>query len=184
MDNKSILKTIDGIKRRDQDVLKTVYKDYYPKVLGYILKCGGSKDDAKDIFQEVILAIYKLVDTNKLVVNQDFGSYVVGIAKRLYGKQINKERIHDRYVNQEDPEYLEDHPSDLQLENERELQLIRKYIIKLGEECRKVLMWSAQGITNTKIALKMGYKNEKTVRTKKNKCKNYLVDMIKKDPNY
>lgn len=184
MDNKHFLRTLDGIKHRDQDVLKAVYKDYYPKVLGYILKCGGSKDDAKDIFQEVILAIYKLVDADKLVITQDFGSYIIGIAKRLYGKQINKEQIHSRYVSQEDPEYLEDHPSDVQLENERELHLIRKHIVKLGDECREVLMLSAQGVSNTKIAIKMGYKNEKTVRTKKNKCKNYLIEMIKKDPNY
>lgn len=184
MKNKRFLKTLEGIKRRDADVLKAVYKDYYPKVMGYILKCGGTTDDAKDIFQETILAIYKLVDTNKLDIQKDFGSYIIGIARRLYSKQLQKKNIHSNYLNRENFEHLEDHPSDVELENERELFLIRKYILKLGEECRKVLMWSAEGLSNTKIALKIGYKSEKTVRTKKYKCKSYLISLIKKDPKY
>ncbi len=175
---------LDGIKHRDDRILNHVYKEFYPKVLGYIISKGGNDHDAKDIFQESIIVIFKLLNANRLEIETDFGSYLIGIVRRLWLKHLRSESIHDKYVNQTVPEISEDHPSDVELENEVELQLIRTYIGKLGEDCRKILLWSAEGITNDEIAERMRYKSEKTVRTKKYKCKLALLEMIKKDPKY
>lgn len=184
VDNKNLRKTLEGLKVRDPKVLRIIYKDHYPNVLGYIIQNGGSEDDAKDIFQETIMVVYKLLDAGDLDIQQDFGSYLIGIAKRLHLKQLRGRRIHARFVQQEKPDFLEEHPSDIELENERELNLIRNNIFKLGDECKKILMWAAQGMSNEEIASKMGYKSEKTVRTKKYKCKSILIEMIKNDPGY
>lgn len=173
---------IIGIKRRDHKILTQVYKDFYPLVLGFIRKQGGFESDAKDIFQEAIIVIFKLIDENEVI--NDFGSYLIGIARRIYLKQIRKSEIHDRYVNQSDKDLFDNHPSDVELENELELALIRKHILKLGEECRKVLLWAAEGFSSNEIADKMEYKNEKTVNTKKYKCKEALIQMIKNDPDF
>jgi RNA polymerase sigma factor (sigma-70 family) len=174
---------ISGIKARDHQTLSNLYRDYYPKVLGYIMSKGGGGDDAKDVFQEAIIVIYKQIENKQLEIKQDFGSFIIGIAKRLWLKHLRANDIHSRFVQQLNPQKTEDHPSDVELENEMELYLIRKYILKLGVDCRNILMWSAEGITNEEIAVKMKYKSEKTVRTKKYKCKSTLIGMIKNDPN-
>lgn len=180
----SLQDIIKGLKSRDEYVLKYIYKEHYSKVLGYVLKNGGNEDDAKDFFQESIIIIYKLVDKDELKIQTDFGSYLVGVAKRLYLLQIRDQQIHNRYVEKQDQSVFEEHPADEVLENELQLGLIRKYIVKLGEDCRKILMWSAEGISNLKIAEKLKFKTEHSLRTKKYKCKQFLLKMIKKDPVY
>ena len=175
---------IQGVKARDPKTLKSIYRDFYPKVLGYIVNRGGSGEDAKDIFQEVLMVVFKLSDSNTLDVQQDFGSYLIGIAKRLWFKSLRRMEIHERFVQQSEQEETEDHPSDVELENEMELFLIRKYILKLGEDCRNILMWSVEGISNDEIAERMNYKSEKIVRTKKYKCKTLLKNLIKQDPKF
>ena len=175
---------IKGLKIRDPKTLKAIYTEFYPKVLGYIISRGGNDHDAKDVFQESIIAVYKLLEGNKLDIQEDFGSFIIGIAKRLWLKHIRSADIHKRYIQQSNPEETEDHPSDIELEDEIELNLIRKYILNLGEVCRNILLWSAEGISNDEIAKRMHYKSEKTVRTKKHKCKGALIDMIKQDPKF
>lgn len=153
-------------------------------MLGYIKRHGGNENDAKDTFQESLMVIFKLIQSEQLDIKTDFGSFLNGIAKRIWLNKIRQDSIHSRFVTSSNPETFEDHPSDVELEGEMELNLIRKHIVKLGEECRKVLMMSAEGISNEEIAEKMGYKSEKIVRTKKYKCKEALIQLIKSDPQF
>lgn len=173
-----------GIKNRDTQTLKAVYKEFYPKVAGFIAGKGGSADDAKDIFQESLMVIYKLSLTDQFTIETDFGSYLIGIAKRIYFKQLRQKEIHYRFVDGSEKTFSEDHPSDVEIENEIEQHLMRKYLLELGEICQKILLWSASGVNNEEIAEKLGYKSEKIVRTKKHKCKSSLISLIKADPYF
>ncbi len=184
MRKNKLSQTIEGIQRRDHKVLSDVYREYYPKVLGYIIKQGGDESVAKDIFQETIMVIFKYAQEDKLDNLEDFGSYVIGIAKRIWLKHIRRINTHERFLDQVDMESSEDHPSDQDLEYEMEMSLIRKHIVRLGKECQNVLRMVAEGLKNNDIACKMGYKSEKTVRTKKYKCKETLIKFIKSDPDY
>ncbi len=175
---------LEGLKHRDHVTLKYIYKNHFPMVLGYILRHGGNEEDAKDIFQETIIVLYKMLQGDKLCIEEDFGSYLVGVSKRLWLKQIRSNNIHQRFVDQLDQEVVENHPSDQEIENEYELGIIRKYVLKLGDDCQKVLMWGAEGFSSQEIADKLSYKSEKTVRMKKYRCKEYLIRLIKGDPHF
>ncbi|MBN2484779.1 MAG: sigma-70 family RNA polymerase sigma factor [Bacteroidales bacterium] len=184
MSKQSLEQLIIGIQRRDNKTLAEIYKQYFPLVAHYVTRNGGTNSDAKDVFQEAIVIVYKLVQANELKIKSDFGPYLTGIAKRIWMNQLRRESIHERFVQQSDTELIEDHPSDAVIEGETELALIRKHILNLGEECQKVLLMSSEGITNEKIADTLGYKSEKIVRTKKYKCKDLLIKLIKSDPKF
>lgn len=175
---------ITGLRKRDHKILSEIYKQYYPLVLGYILNNGGDDSDAKDVFQETIIVLYKLSDREDFIIKQSIGAYLIGISKRIWLKQLRSKSIHEKYLNQADKDEFELHPSDKELEAEHELNLIRKHIVKLGKDCKDVLLWSADGVKNEEIASRLGYKSEKTVRTKKYKCKEALIGMIKQDPGF
>lgn len=175
---------IKGIKRRDHKILTQVYKEFYPLVFGYIRKHGGFESDAKDIFQEALIVIYKFLDKEESETINDFSAYLMGIARRVWLKQIRRSGIHEKYVNQSEKNLFEEHPSDVELENELELSLIRKHILKLGEECRKVLLWTSEGLSSQEIAEKLEYKSDKIVNNKRYKCKESLIQMIKNDPDF
>lgn len=174
----------EGIRQKDHSVITEIYRKYYPLVLGYLVRNGGSETDARDIFQEALIVVYRLASENRLDIKEDFGSFLVGISKRIWLKQIRRTGIHERYVQNTDQETIEKHPSDVELENEHKLNLIRNNILKLGKECQKVLTLVAEGFSNEEIADKLGYKNEKVIRSKKYKCKEALIKFIKSDPDF
>lgn len=177
---------LEGIRQREHKILSRIYVKYYPIVLRYILNNSGSESDAKDVFQESIIVIYTLASDKSFEIREQFAAFIIGIAKRIWLKQIRHNEVKKRYVDESKnvDEQVEEHPSDEELEDELELALIRKHIVNLGEECRKVLMMAAEGVKNEEIAQKQGYKSESVVRVKKSKCKNALINMIKKDPNF
>ncbi|MBN1116973.1 MAG: sigma-70 family RNA polymerase sigma factor [Bacteroidales bacterium] len=175
---------LSGIRKRDQKVLSEIYRHYYPVVLGYIIRHGGGEAEAKDVFQETILVIFKYSDEEKLDIKGDFGAYLIGISKRLWLRILRQQNTHDNHINQLESETFEEHPSDKEIDQEVEYAFLRKHIVKLGEECQKVLMMTAEGLTNSEIAEKMNYKSVNFVGVKKVKCKRALIKLIKNDPDY
>lgn len=184
MNNLKQGKLLEGLRKRDHKVLSEIYSQYYPVVLSYVVRNSGNESDAKDVFQESIIVIYKLAEDKSFTIKEDFGAFIMGVSKRIWYKHIRRKSIHDRYVDQSEQANVEEHPSDVEIENELEMALIRKHIVNLGEDCRKVLMWSAEGAKNKEIAGKLGYKSEKVIRSKKYKCKEALLKLIKQDPDF
>jgi len=175
---------IEGIQKRDNNVLTFVYKDLFPKVRFYVTRHGGSKDDAKDVFQESIIIIFKQIENNSLVIKGDFEAYLYGIARLVWLKVLRNKEIHNRNITQlEEPEN-HSYNADQMIEEELELKLLRKHFMSLGEECQKVMQMVTEGIPYEKIAEIMGYKSEKIVRNQKYKCKETLIQLIKSDPEY
>jgi RNA polymerase sigma factor (sigma-70 family) len=175
---------IEGIQKRDNNVLTFVYKDLFPKVRFYVTRHGGSKDDAKDVFQESIIIIFKQIENNSLVIKGDFEAYLYGIARLVWLKVLRNKEIHNRNITQlEEPEN-NSYNADQMIEEELELKLLRKHFMSLGEECQKVMQMVTEGIPYEKIAEIMGYKSEKIVRNQKYKCKETLIQLIKSDPEY
>lgn len=175
---------IDGIRKRDNRVLTLVYKELFPVVRYYVVSNGGTSDDAKDVFQESIIVIFKQISHNSFEIKTGFEAYLYGISRLVWLKTLRNRATHDRSILQiEEPEnsYL---PSENMVEEELELRLFRKYYLKLGVECQKMLRLISEGTPYEEIAVQMGYKSEKIVRNKKYKCKETLIKMIQEDPEY
>lgn len=184
MSNQDKTKLLEGLRQRNHRVLSEIYAQYYPVVLTYVTRNSGSESDAKDTFQESVIVIYKLAEDKSFTIKEEFGAFLMGVAKRIWHKQLRRHDIHERYVSQTEDTGIEEHPSEVELEDELERALLRKHIVNLGEDCRNVLMWSAEGMKNEEIAKKLGYKSEKVIRTKKYKCKEHLIKLIKQDPKF
>ncbi len=175
---------VEGIRKRDNKVLTLIYKELFPVVRYYVMSNGGTQDDSKDVFQESIIIAFKQISHNSFEVKTGFEAYLYGVSRLVWLKTLRNRATHDRNIMQiEEPEnsYL---PSDNLVEEELEMQLFRKHFKRLGAECQKVLRLISEGVPYDQIAKVMGYKNEKIIRNKKYKCKEYLIKMIKEDPDY
>jgi RNA polymerase sigma factor (sigma-70 family) len=175
---------IEGVRKRDNRVLTVIYKEIFPVVRYYVLSNGGSQEDAKDVFQESIIIAYKRIQQNSFELKVGFEAYLYGISRMVWLKMLRNRAIHDRnIVNIEEPQaaYAADEGI---IEDDLEKHLFRKYFLKLGPECQKVLTLISEGMPYEEIAKEMGYKSEKIVRNKKYKCKEALIKMIKADKEY
>lgn len=175
---------IEGIRNHDNHILTVIYKEIFPVVRYYVISNGGSPDDAKDVFQESIIVAYNQISKKSFELKTSFEAYLYGISRFVWLKILRNRSIHDRnIVKIEEPE-VEYLPSESDIEEDLEMRLFRKYFLKLGDDCQKVLQMISDGISYNDIADKMGYKSEKIVRNKKYKCKEALIKMIKADREY
>ena len=175
---------IDGIKKRDNKVLAQIYKDVFPVVRYYVQNHDGSQEDAKDVFQESIIVAFKQISADKLEIKTGFEAYLYGIARLVWLKILRNKKIHTLNLNEIKETSTPYESLEQTVEDDLEMRLFRKYFRKLGPECQKLLQMITDKIPYTQIALELGYKSEKIVRNKKYKCKEYLMKMIKSDPEY
>ena len=77
---------IEAIKVNDIVALKHLYKINYPKVEVLVLKNNGTKEHAKDIFQDAFLALWKNVKQDKFVPQNEssINGYLYTIAKHKW----------------------------------------------------------------------------------------------------
>ena len=175
---------IEGIRNRDNRILTIIYKEIFPVVRYYVMSNGGSQDDAKDVFQESIIVAFRQISNNSFKLKTGFEAYLYGVSRLVWLKMLRNRSIHDRNIVKIEEPGVDYHPTETIIEEDLEMRLFRKYFLKLGEECQKVLQMISEGISYEEIAREMGYKSEKIVRNKKYKCKEALIKMIRADKEY
>jgi RNA polymerase sigma factor (sigma-70 family) len=176
---------IQGIKEQNEEVLAYVYKKYFSAVRRFVFNNQGGMQDAKDIFQEAIVVLYR-----KIVAGEYDGSksgvktFLVGIARFLWLKELKNRRIEEETTDTYG--YLEVNPeiTDNEYEKNRRFALYQKHFMALGEECQKVLQLVFDDLTYKEIAEKLNYASEKFVKKKKYRCKEQLIRRIKEDPEF
>lgn len=148
-------------------------------VKNHVLKNSGSNDDVSDLFQDTIIALYQQVSGNNFNLTSDLKGYFFGIARNIWNAQLrHKKRIFE--LNIDIPE--EDDSTDL-IDLALEKILSRSFQ-KLKPDCQTVLTLFYEGISYEEIAFRMNLKNETYARRKKYLCKEALIEIIKKDPDY
>ncbi len=175
---------LDGIRLNDIKVLQYVYKTYYSYTKYFIINNSGHEDDAKDIFQEALVVIYRKLLDEQLTISCTFKTYLYSVCRLLWLKQLEKRKVkNETSLDRENFIELADETKNLSVQNEK-YRLYQKYFNLLGKDCRKVLEMSLEKIPLKQIAEIMGYKSEKYAKKRKYQCKERLIKEIKKDPQF
>lgn len=181
----SVEEIIEGIRLQDNAVLQYIYKEYYPTVYHFIIANSGTADDAKDIFQESIIIIYrKLKEENHFFLNSSFKTFIYSIARHLWLKNLRNLRYEDQKISDQQ-KFIELKEEPFKIENEDlRMSLYQKYFLKLPEDCQKILSLTVRDVPQKEIARILGFKSENYVKKRKHFCKEFLVRKIREDPLY
>lgn len=174
---------IDGLRRRDNRILKYIYKQHYAAILNLILTNSGSEDDAKDIFQEALIIAFKNIREKKeFKLESNFQTYIYSIARLLWLKNLR---------NKSDENTLKEHHPFIEFEepkpfNEEDIRLAvyQKAFSKIPDDCQQILTMSNEGVSQKDIAEKLGFKSDNYIKKRKHYCKEYLISKIKEDPEF
>ena len=180
-------KIIDGIRKKRREVIHFMYRDYFPLILALIEKNSGTCQDAEDIFQDGLVALYLRCRDRELVLNCALRSYFYSICKNLWLQRL--ERKHrlvyyaDLLVNDNEENYIgKEH-----LTREQKLARHRvfwRHFNELPDDCRKVLLMYIEKVPFREVAEKLGFTDENYAKVRKYLCKKLLQNRIKKDPEY
>ena len=169
---------IEGIKKQDDKILNWLYDNYFQTVKNHVIKNSGSVEDVSDVFQDTIIVLYKQISDNSLDLTTDLKGYFFGIARNIWSAALRKKRKTIE-LELDFPEEPEEDINDAMFE-----KIIGQAFQNLKPDCQAVLTLYSEGFSYEEIAVKMNLKNEMYARRKKYLCKEALLELVKKDPEY
>jgi RNA polymerase sigma factor (sigma-70 family) len=174
---------IDGLRRRDNRILKYIYKQHYAAILNLVLTNSGTEDDAKDIFQEALIIAFKNIREKKqFKLESNFQTYIYSISRLLWLKNL-RNRSDENTLKENHPFIEFEEPKPFNEEDIR-LSVYQKAFRKIPEDCQQILTLSNEGVSQKDIAEKLGFKSDNYIKKRKHYCKEYLISKIKEDPEF
>ena len=175
---------IDGLRRRDNRVLSYIYKNHYTAILNLVLSNSGSEDDAKDIFQEALIVVFRNIrEKADFSLKSGFQTYLYSIARLLWLKAIRNKKADQKKLDESHP-YIDFEPPKPFNDQDIRYSLYQRAYTNIPADCQEILRLTLDGVSQKEIAEKLGYRSENYVKKRKHYCKQFLIDKIKEDPEY
>ena len=166
---------IDAFRTDNKSVMHRFYKMHYPMVSHFVIYNGGTDQEAKDIYQEAIIAIYEKINERSLILNCRLKTYLYSVCRNLWLKQISKKgKFAGRIEDME--EYLPvEEENGMEAEKNHHFQIMGDAMNQVGEPCYTLLNdFYIHKMSMNAIAEKFAYTNADTAKTQRYKCMNRL----------
>ena len=78
---------VSEIKKRNEVALRELYKTHYPMIVNLICTNSGTEQEAKDIYQEAVIAFYEKVQSPGFTLTCKIKTYLYAVCRRLWLKR-------------------------------------------------------------------------------------------------
>ena len=164
-------KIIELLKQGKQNkAFLKLYKNY-PQVEKLILSKGGSKEDAKDVFQDALIIFYDKVMYTEFKLTSAIGTYLYSVCRFVWKDELQKRK--GKLTTDVAFEFTSEEESEFQaaIEKEEKLKKLEQVLTQIGEKCIQLLkLFYFDGLKMKEIASKIGLKSEKIAKNQKYKC--------------
>jgi RNA polymerase sigma factor (sigma-70 family) len=179
-------KYITALLTNNTPLLHELYQKFSGKIKLMVLRNGGTEGDARDVFQEALLAIYKKTSTSEFSLNCPLDAFLYLVCKNKWQNELRKRTL--TRVTFTDTESYSMEESDVKLAENLELEkrratLMREKLASLGESCRRLLLlcWGEKSLQEAAASIGMTYGY---ARKRKSECMARLIALIKTDPEF
>lgn len=168
--------------KADSSAIAYIYKNYFPLMSSYVCNNGGSKEDARDVFQEALMAIFKQVKSKDFVLTASFKTYIFAICRFQWLKNLRKNKRIESLPEMFDIQDLDDNII-VHLEKAERYNLLQKHLDRFKGNNRKILELYFQKFSTDEISEELGL-SRAYVKKKKFECKKQLIGFIKTDTRF
>ncbi|MBC7586774.1 MAG: sigma-70 family RNA polymerase sigma factor [Chitinophagaceae bacterium] len=162
---------LKGLALNESKAIETMYKDNFNMVQAFIINNNGSYDEARDIFQEAMIALYEKAQSESFVLTCKINTYIYSICRRLWLKRLQQL---GRYTNQVDGlEETIQVEEDLETHEKRnaDFSMMETALNSLGEPCRSLIEgFYIKKMDMQALSKEFGYTNADNAKTQKYKC--------------
>lgn len=173
-----------GVLKGDPIVLRKIYQTMFPLVAKMVEGQGGSVEDARDIFQEATIVIYNKAQSPDFSIQFQFNTYFTAVCRNLWLNRRSKKSASDVTIEDELKQLAESSNLELDYLSMERQQVFDEAFAQLGTDCQKLLRLFFEKTPMAEIATEMGFASEGYARRRKFQCKDYLVELVKKQPRY
>jgi len=136
---------VSAIKNNNEVVLKSLYTNNYHKIEYLVLNNNGSLEQAKDIFQEAYIAVWKNIKNNSFIPKNEsaISGYLYTIAKNKwmdylrsseYKKKVSLTTMNHIHEKEDSTIFSENSK-----EHDQKLSIAMKAFKNLGNPCKELL---------------------------------------------
>lgn len=151
---------LDLLNNRDS-AFKYIYSSFRIKAINFICQKGGSREEAKDVFQEAVIAMWQNIQDGKFnrKPGAKLSTYLLQICKFKWYDRLKSGSMKNELALDEELD-IEDESNALKdLISGEYIASAQKIFSKLGENCQEILsMFYYEDLSMDQIAEKIGTK--------------------------
>lgn len=173
-------KLLEGLLRSDRMSVEAIYTLALPSVVRWVRENNGSEADARDIFQEALIALFRKVEQGEFNLTCTLKSFIRIMCRNLWLSRLRNKQNQASPLEDIEPAVL-DADLEKKLERSEREQLFFKHFDGLGEQCRKIMQWFFDKVSLREIAERLDT-SENYIKKRKFNCKEKLIKTIQADP--
>ncbi len=172
---------IERIRANERQVLGELYLRFENMISSFVGRQGGSREDAADLLQEVIIVFWKNALDKNFQLQSKLSTYLMAIARNKWLAERRKSYHQSRTQMPEDTE--DDQPNALHLLIDAEEGIhIKQAFKKISEICRELLsLFYFEERSMQDIAQILKFANVDVAKSKKYQCKKALQNILSKN---
>lgn len=156
---------IEGLLANDSKKVNMLYSNYFPLACKIVVESKGSTEDAHDVFQDAVMAIFRKAEQvgGCFLENTKLSTYLYVLCRNLWlaklrrlGRNVSGDVINDQLmlsIDESPPKSVEDECIDMEQRDR-----LWGIVGKMEEACRDLLVLYANGEKHKEIAEKLGLK--------------------------
>lgn len=139
-------------------------------VVNLVCSNSGTEQEAKDVYQECLIAFYERVRQPGFTLTCKIKTYLYAVCRRLWLKRLSeKKRFPDIAPGEVFPQ-IEEEMAEIE-ESEKKFMFIGKSLDNLGEPCRSIIEdFYVRDLSMDDIRDKHGYTSAENAKNQKYKC--------------
>jgi RNA polymerase sigma factor (sigma-70 family) len=174
-------KLLDALRNGDDSVLEELFHKNRRSIASLVIRNHGTEDDAEDVLQESLIVLWERIRKGTFEYQAKLSTFIYATAKNIWFRKLAQQRREFPSTSEtfEIPSG-DSTPIEEMEENER-IFAVEQAMEEIGNPCRDILLlyyWEEQ--TMEEIAVKLGFANADTVKSKKYQCKKALEKLVKK----
>lgn len=174
---------IEGLRNGHSEAISELYQTLLPAVKRYVKLNSGNEEDAKDVFQIVLLQVSTRIRALNFSTDAPIEAYLVKACKFQWLKVL-KRRSSKGVTKELTEEY---HSKEVMIQDtldQEKYALFHEGMAQLSSNCQEVLKHFFEGKSGREMTAELGYGSESTLRQRIFKCKRKLMDIVQSSSRF
>lgn len=167
---------IEALRNKDERAIREIYRQHSAQARRWVLARGGSADDARDIFQEALVAIFEKAQNPDFVLSCPLGALLHVICSRKWVDRIRQKKRDAGVRKEEEHRYETEAGADALVEAEEILAeqakhtRLRVAFLQISDLCQRLLTLLSNGTKPAEAAKILQMNSVDTLYRRKNAC--------------
>ena len=161
---------LERLRTADNATLENLYDKVFPMIAAHVRQNSGTTDDARDVFQEALIALLESVKQPDFALSASPSTYLFAVSRNLWLKQLRKNKGLAP-LDAMDLEHAHEEVSFELLPPHTDEERTRSILEVLTDNCWRLLnaiFFVKEPMTD--LMERMGWKNKHTADNQKYKC--------------